>query len=288
MKKTLLPLMLFMFLGLASTGLQAQRNILRDLRDRTIDKTVDKVIDRTAEKLAEQMANAIMNMLTPNFEKWMQGSGTPFDPSLLPESYAFHYLYRMEITSQEGPMVIDYFLNQDKANYIGVQFGEGTNMFMVIDYDLQATITYMEIGDKLHATAMENKVTEEEEAENLESMENFTITELPNREFLGYDCLGRKMEDESYAFTMYIAPDMEAQMGNMFSPGNQEVSPALAAYGKQFENGLMMHMEITDKKGSPGSNMNGTMECIAYEPQARTLSSGDYQFDQGMRSLNSR
>jgi hypothetical protein len=280
--------MVVLFLGLSSTGLQAQRGILRDLRDRTIDKAVDKVIDRTSEQLAEQMANAIMSILTPNLEKMMEGSGNTFDPALLPDQYTFDYLYQMKVTSQEGEMVIDYYLSKDNPNHVGVEFGSGTEMFMVIDGELQATVTYMTIGDKLHATAMENMVPEEEEEENLDRLEDFSITEVPSKEFLGYNCLGRKMEDESYEFLMYIAPNMEAHMGSLFAPSNQEKSSALEAYGQQFANGLMMYMEITDKKGSPGSNMDGTMECIAYEPQARTITNRDYLFGQGMRSSTSR
>ena len=279
MKKNTITGITLICLSLLSYGLQAQRSILRDLRDRTIERTVDKVVDRTSEKLAEQMANAIMNILTPNFEKMMQGSGNSFDPALLPDAYAFHYLYRMEVKSKDGTMIIDYFLNKDKGHYMGVQFGEETNMFMVIDSDLQATITYMQIGDQLHATAMENIVTEELAGEEAESLEQFTITEMPNRVYLGYDCLGRKMEDESYEFLMYIAPNMEARMGNIFSKGNQEVSPALEAYGKQFENGLMMYMEIKDKKASRRNDLSGTMECIAYEPKARRINNSDYLFN---------
>lgn len=278
MKKKVLPLMVFVCLGLFNTGLQAQRGILRDLRDRTINKAVDKVVDRTSEKLAEQMANAIMSILMPNLEQMMEGSGNTFDPALLPDRYTFDYLYQMKVTSKEGEMVIDYYLSKDNPNHVGVEFDSGTEMFMVIDGELQATVTYMTIGDKLHATAMENMVPEDEEENNLDRLEDFTITEVPSKEFLGYNCLGRRMEDASYEFLMYIAPNMEAHMGSLFAPTNQEMSPALEAYGQQFANGLMMFMQITDKADQGRNNLDGTMECLAFEPKKRSFFNGDYLF----------
>jgi len=95
---------------------------------------------------------------------------------------------------------------------------------------------------------------------------DYTFKELPNREFLGYDCIGREMENDEYKFTIYIAPDMEAGFGNMFKSEHANIPPAMQKFALEYENGLMMYMEMMDKKNKKKKNTSATMECVAFEP----------------------
>ncbi len=274
MKRYVLIVCAVLCINLFSSGLQAQ--VLRELRNRTIERTIDKVIDRTAEKLAEKMATAIMRMLEPNFEEWMKGTGNSFDYTLLPEGYHFHYIYRLQITSREGTLEMDYFLNKNNPGYVGVQFNSGTEMFMVMDHNLKANITYINTGDTPMAMAMEAIDTTEEEI--LEDYEGYTFSELPDKEYLGYKCKGRQIENDDHKFIIYVAPNMPANMGNTFTPNTTELPPALASTASEFENGLMMFMEITDKKNQRRQNLSGTMECIGYEAFEYSIVNSHYSF----------
>lgn len=274
MKKLSIIVCAVLFFSLFPTGLQAQ--VLRELRNRTIERTIDKVIDRTAEKLAEKMATAIMRMLEPNFEEWMKGTGNSFDYTLLPEGYHFHYIYRLQITSREGTIEMDYYLSKNNPGYVGMQFNTGAEMFMVMDHNLKANITYINTGDTPMAMAMEAKDTAEEEI--LEDYEGYTFSELPDKEYLGYMCKGRQIENEDHKFIIYVAPNMPATLGTAFTSNSSELPPALASTANEFENGLMMFMEITDKKNQRRQNLSGTMECMGYEASEYTIINSQYSF----------
>ncbi|MBW6481046.1 MAG: hypothetical protein K0B37_16575 [Bacteroidales bacterium] len=276
MKKHIITVCAVLFFSLFTTALQAQ--VLRELRNRTIERTIDKVVDRTADKLAEKMATAIMQMLEPNFEAWMQGTGNSFDPALLPETYHFHYKYRLQIASREGTVEMEYYLNKNNPGYLGVHFNAGAEMFMVMDNNLKANITYLNTGDTPLAMAMEAKDLGADEQEPIDNLEGYTFSELPDKEFLGYTCKGRLIENEDHAFIIYIAPNMPANLGNGITPGTGEQPPVLASAVSEFENGLMMLLEITDKKNQRRQNLSGTMECIGFEAFDYSISNSDYSF----------
>jgi hypothetical protein len=276
MKKYVFIVCAVLFINLFSSELQAQ--VLRELRNRAIDRTIDKVIDRTAEKLAEKMATAIMRMLEPNFEEWMKGTGRTIDPALLPEAYYFHYIYRLQITNSEGTIEMDYYLNKNNLNYLGVHFYSGAEMFMVMDHNLKANITYMSTGDTPFAMAMENKDIAAGDEETIDNFDGYTFSELPDKVFLGHNCKGRQVENDDHKFIIYVAPNMPATMGNAFTPKTSELPPALASTASEFENGLMMFMEITDKKNQRRQNLSGTMECIGYEASEYTIINSQYKF----------
>lgn len=276
MKKRVLAICAVLFFSLFPTGLQAQ--VLRELRNRTIERTIDKVIDRTAEKLAEKMATAIMGMLEPNFEEWMQGTGSSIDPALLPDAYYFHYTYHLQITSREGTIDMEYYLNKNNPGYLGVQINMGGGMFIVMDNNLNANITYINSGDTPMAMAMEAKDTSPAEQETIEDYEGYTFSELPDKVFLGFTCKGRLIENEDHKFIIYVAPNMPATMDNALTPNTAELPPALASTANEFENGLMMFMEITDKNNQRRQNLSGTMECTGYEAFEYSITNSHYTF----------
>ena len=74
------------------------------------------------------------------------------------------------------------------------------------------------------------------------------------------------MENEEYKFTIYIAPDLEAGFGNMFKSEHANIPPAMQKFSEEYKNGLMMYMEMVDKKNKKKKNTNATMECVAFEP----------------------
>ena len=74
------------------------------------------------------------------------------------------------------------------------------------------------------------------------------------------------MENDDYKFTVYIAPDMKAGFGNMFKSEHANIPPAMQKFSQEYENGLMMYMEMVDKKNSKKKNTSATMECLAFEP----------------------
>ena len=145
---------------------------------------------------------------------------------------------------------------------MGVKMNMGMDMSIVFDEGNKAMFTY--VNGMGIATEMDlSKAVDEE---NKDMYNDFTFKELPNREFLGYDCVGREMENDEYKFITYIAPNMEAGFGNMFKSEHANLPPAMQKFSQEYKDGLMMYMEMTDKKNKNKKNSSVTMECVAFEP----------------------
>ena len=249
-------------LFIAVTGIfSAEAQFLKEIRDRAIERSKDVIIGKTAEKAAEKTGNAMDKLPNPDFSGFMNRTGKKVDMASLPESYWFDYLYSLKMTTKEGEILFDYYLNPSEP-YMGAKINMGMEMSMVLDEGNKVLFTY---GDGM-PIATEMDLTDELDEEEMQTDHNYTFKELPNRQFLGYDCIGREMENEEYKFIIYIAPDMEAGFGNMFKSDHANIPPAMQKFSSEYENGLMMYMEMEDKKNKKRKNTSATMECVAFEP----------------------
>ena len=250
--------LIFVVTVLVSFGIsQSQAQFLDKLKKRVLDKTEDMVIDKAANKVADKAADktgeAMDQLLNPDFGSIMNPIGTKVDISTLPATYNFDYRYAMKVNTGEGEMGMDYYLNKTQP-YMGMKMNmsgqEGADMAMV--YDEGNKVIFTNVGGMAIATEMDlSKVVDEEEAD---IYNDYTFKELPNRKFLGYDCVGREMENDEYKITTYIAPDMEAGFGNMFKSEHANLPPAMQKFSDQYKNGLMMYMEMVDKKNKGKKN----------------------------------
>ena len=167
--------------------------------------------------------------------------------------------------TSEGEVEMDYFLNKTEP-YMGVimNMGKDKNMNMTMVYDQGNKALFTNVNGMAMATEIVLSNTVDEEDINIYN--NYTIKELPNRKFLGYDCVGREMENDEYKFITFIAPDMEAGFGKMFKSEHANIPPAMQKFSEEYKNGVMMYMEMVDKKNNKKKNSTAIMECIAFEP----------------------
>lgn len=258
--KTLKNWMIILLLSGFATQ-QASAQFLRELRDKAIEKSKDVIVSKAADKAAERTSSAMDKLLNPDFSKLSNPAGKKVDTSRLPDAYQFSYLYRLKMNTSEGDVLFDYYLNPDQP-YMGAKLNMGMEMTMVFDEGNQVIITMLN-GMPI-ATEMEMDETLDDD--ELNYLKDYTITKLPNREFLGYDCIGRQMENDDHKFIVYIAPDVEAGFGKVFKSERANMPPAMQAAIMEYENGLMMFMEMEDKKNKKKKNASATMECVAFEP----------------------
>lgn len=265
MKQLLMMVFLISGVGIISGNAQ----FLKDLKNRALERSKQVVIGKTADKIADRTGQAMDKLLNPDFSKMMNPGGKIVDMSKLPDSYKFNYRYALKMTTAEGGIDIDYYLNKTEP-YMGVKMNMGMEMSMVFDEGNKVMFTYV----NGMATATEMDLNSEVEEEDMNMYTNYTFKELPNREFLSYDCIGREMENDDYKFTIYIAPDMEAGFGTMFKSDHANIPPAMQKFSRDYENGLMMYMEMVDKKNKnkKKKNASATMECIAFEPSEMVIS----------------
>lgn len=267
MKKSILSLCLIILCTQLSQG-----QFLKDLKKRVEERAKEVVEYKTADKAGQMTENALDKILNPNFEGMFGGGakGKPVDVSDLPDAYSFEYRYAMKMSTSAGEMQLDYFLNPNES-YIGYQMDMGMNFFSVIDEERQIMVNY--IDGRPIATSM-NILGEEEMMEEDYAMdyESFTLTELPNREFLGYDCIGRQMENDEMKFIVYFATDMPANFDNVFKNTQNNMPDELKRFTEEFPNSLMMYMEMEDKENKGKKSGSATMECVAFEPYELTQS----------------
>lgn len=255
--KIFIAALIIYFLGMETANAQ----LLKEIRNRAIERSKDVIVAKTANKAAEKTGEAMDKLLNPDFSKLANPAGKKVDMSNLPDAYHFSYLYRLKMNTSEGDIVFDYYLNPNES-YMGAKMDVGMDMTMVFDEGNNVMLTI--VNGMPIATEMDSGETFDDE--DLEIYNDYTFTELPNSEFLGYDCIGRQMENDDYKFIVYIAPDVEAGFGNVFKSDLASLPPAMQSTAKEYENGLMMYMEMHDKKNKKRKNTSGTMECVAFEP----------------------
>lgn len=61
----------------------------------------------------------------------------------------------------------------------------------------------------------------------------FTIEDLPNKKFLGYDCFGKQMENEEYVMRLYVASERGVGMCNPFESESGNPGPAFRLQKKR-------------------------------------------------------
>lgn len=257
-------LLFFFIAGLGICNSQAQ--ILKKLQQRVVDRAENVIVEKTAQKAADKTSDAMDKILNPNFGAMGKGSGKKVDVSNLPASYNFHYKYSIKVSSNQGEVQFDYYLNKTEP-YMGVKMGTGVDMTFVFDEGNKVVFSSMNGMKSASEMAL---LTDDED--DLDAYNDYKITELPNKTFLGYDCIGRQMENDDYKFIVYIAPNMETSFGKMFRSDQANMPPAAQKLSKDYENGLMMFMDMTDKKSKKKKNASGTMECVAFEPVNMSIS----------------
>ncbi|WP_144607159.1 hypothetical protein [Algoriphagus algorifonticola] len=260
------------FLTLAFSIPMAEAQFLKNLKKRVEERTKEVIEYKTADKAGQITENALEKILNPNLSGLMNGGGRGMsvDASELPDNYHFEYRYAMKMTTSAGEIQFDYFLNPNES-YLGYKMDMGMDLFSIIDEERKVIVNYID-GNPI-ATSMDiAKNMENEEEEYLEDFQNFTLTELPNKEFLGYNCIGRQMENEQYKFTVYFATDMPANFDNVFNNTQNNLPPELERFAEDYPNSLMMYMEMEDKENKGKKNGSATMECVAFEPYEYTVS----------------
>lgn len=272
MRKTATFLLVSVFLFGIVQGTEAQ--FLNRLKNRIVDEAEKVVIDKTADKAAEKTGEAMDKILSQELDvnKLLGEIGTPVDINELPEVYRFDYLYRMKMATGEGDLQFDYLLNKTEP-YVGMKPNMDTDVVMVIDEGNKAIVTIAEGQAFAMSMKEDNAVrSENDELAGEELLEDYTITQLPNRTFLGYDCVGYRMENDDHSMIVYVAPDMEASFDHVFDTKQANIPPRMKSWAKHYKNGLMMYMEMEDKqnKGSR-EDARTTMECIAFEKATREI-----------------
>jgi len=271
--KRLLPTLIFVCALLFSGNTQAQ--FLKKLGQKVENRVENTVINKTSDKAARETGKAVDNILEPetNTKSDRRNSNSNQASKKLPANFEFDYQYRMTMTTSQGKMDIDYFLKPG-ASYLGTKMNQGVEMFMVMDGDSNTNYMFMETGGSKIATATSLKGNDIINSTNHKN--DYSITDLPPRTILGYNCIGKQMENDEYLIKMYFTTEAKISFNDVFKSNNENLPDALKAHFKDADGALLMYMDMVDKKNKGEKSSSSTMECTLLQPKKFTFSTAGY------------
>ncbi|MFC0604198.1 DUF4412 domain-containing protein [Winogradskyella pulchriflava] len=175
----------------------------------------------------------------------------------LPESYDFNWQLETEMVlgdKKKDVMEMTFLINEN-ANYQATNIVDRKskdmgNATMLFDADLNTMVMFMDAqGSKFLQMYPIPEV-----GESNENLDNYKISKLPSKTIIGYSCEGLQLEDDRYIIKVYHTADAKIKLSNFMNFGGQnnkmdmpDIDPRVI---KQFSNGLILEMDVTDKKKS--------------------------------------
>ncbi|MDO5654733.1 MAG: hypothetical protein Q4G27_01175 [Flavobacteriaceae bacterium] len=256
--------------------------------ERTSDKVLDGVLDpSTGKKRNNSNTNkATKSQDSPDQEEYNEsneytdmaenmkkyeglfggGDMGMIDLAKLPKQYIFDYEYKVKSTSGKNAVNFTYLFSKN-SSAMGLRMEHG---FMIIDTENQAMI--QETNGKFTAIKMFDTSgfgDFDEEDEDID-FSDIKITNLPNKTFLGYNCIGRLMENDKMQMKMYVAPQIDVNFTNMFSESTSQMPKSMKENIHNIPTGLMMYVQYMDKTSNKKKN-EMTMECIQFDEKRITV-----------------
>lgn len=265
-------LLILLMMGLTGT---VQAQFLNKLKKAIVDKSSDAIIntasDKVANKAAEKTAKVVDGAFDASSIEGLVGPlGKMKDVSSLPASYQFDQLYSLDVKMDGNSIQMDYYLSNTKP-YFGASMNmEDTDVFLIFDEPNKALVTVTS-GISM---AMDLNVDADVDVdyEELNDLSDYTITKLPNKTFLGYNCEGRLLENKENKMIVYFAPKIENAFANIAKLNKKGMPSGVNKYSNQMGDGLMMYMELTDKTSKQkNSSSNAILECVAYEKSSKNI-----------------
>ncbi len=243
------------------------------------NKTKQKVEDKVADKISEKLAEAILGKMTQKFEldsNPYRGGTKISKPEKLPEEYTFDWKYEMKMTNQTSSEVVnmDYWLSSENS-YFAYSNSESPEMLSVVDQENQAIVSYTEEEGQSFAMSYSYPVSSVNESVYVTGSEDvINVTELPDKDFLGYTGKGFKIDSPESTLIIYVTSEIEVNFsGNGVFPG-QNISYAFTK-NPEIKDSLTMYMKFVDKS-DPDSVME--MECVSVKSDKLVKINKDYNF----------
>jgi len=273
MKKVILTGILIAF---CTIPLQAQ--FLKKLKKKVEQRVENTITDKVADKAAAEAGKSVDSVL--NFQIKNSGFASGFqqvDYAEIPDVYNFDWSYVVNMETQKGDILLNYFLKKD-APYFGFKLPDN-DMYMVMDPSRNLSVMYMnsEKSNMVMATKIP-EISPGDIAEGQDKADEFSFKKIENKTIMGYDCSGYQGENEDMVLTFYVTTKPDISFGDFYKSDNTNLpkgfDPKWIADGK----GIMMQMIMEGKKNKKD---NANMTCIALEKKPLIIKKSDYKNIQG-------
>lgn len=247
-----------------------EAQFLKKLKKRVEQKVENAVIEKTANKAAEKATNSMDKMFDVNP---FGGGKEKADPDLVGDTYDFTWKYSLQMSTNAGEIVFDYYLKPD-ASYFGFTSATMENMFTVMDNEHQIMAMFMASeGNNIGMVTKMPDVTDLEEMKDESA--KFTFETLPEKTINGYRCKGVKATSDDYQMVMYFTNEAEVSFDDIYKNSKTKIPVQLRDYFNPDDKVLMISMDMTDLK-KPKQSVK--MECVGLEKVSKTIQKSDYKF----------
>jgi hypothetical protein len=256
------------FLLMAIPSTQAQ--LLKKLKKRVEQKVENVIVEKASDKAAEETSKTMDKAFEINP---FGGKMDKADPNLVADSYDFTWKYSLKMTSAQGEIVFDYYLNPG-SNYFGFTSAAMENMFTVMDNGKKVTAIFMEHeGNNMGmVTSMPDDLDLEEAKVRPEA---FEITSIDDKTINGYHCKGVNARTVDYEIDMYFTNEAEVSFDDIYKNQQARIPAQVKDFFGEDEKVLLIYMEL---KGLKKKNESMTMECVGLEEVSKTILKSDYKF----------
>jgi len=175
--------------------------------------------------------------------------------------------------SNQG-MTVDYKL-PESGSYFGYSTEQSQEMFSVVDLENEIIVSYMEEDE--NSFALSHSYPTQMVEENMYApgaSEDVEITELPEREFLGYTAKGYKIDTPESEMIVYVTEEAGVTFSGMAGLPNQGVPQSFTNNLDEMKDTLMLYMKFTNKD----SDEVMEMECVGLEKESFKKKNSDYNF----------
>jgi|AntRauTorckE6833_2_1112554.scaffolds.fasta_scaffold01893_3 hypothetical protein len=265
---------IFVLLISMLSSVQAEAQIWKKIKD----KTKSKVENRVSDKISEKVADAIVEKVDVQFKSPNNPYGKrerSKKPENLPGQYSFDWQFKMKITNagSSDELFLDYYLTSN-GNYVGYEMPQAEGMFIVMDADVNSTISYIEQDGNMMALtySLPDDLGPAEDSDI--DKESLIITDLPSKNILGYESYGKRIESDESIVILYYTDEIDMSFSGMFPGFSEEDDSFDYNYPLDMQNASVLYIESTEKK----SGEKFIMEGIGLEKTDRVIKNGDYQF----------
>lgn len=261
------------------TNAQFLKNLGKKVVNAT-EKSIEKKAEQKTTQTVDNSMDGIFNSVSS--DKKDNKNDSPSTSDKKPnKNYFFDYLYQLEVQSAENETELNFFINQ-KENYIGMAMSQGEyNIFSVIDYPQKASYTFMGANNQNFYiyNALDNELLDfEDDLGPAAGNHNYTITDLPDKTFLGYNCKGKLIEDKEQKTTIYYTTEASIDMNQIFNSQQQSEDTGIFDSGmykaiSEMSKGTIMYIETENKKNK---KENFKMTCTQLKKVNQNFDTSNY------------
>ena len=248
--------------------LSANAQLLKKLKQKAESAVENAVLNKTETLIQTQTEKALDGVFNlPRNQKGMSAEDFMANTSDVPETYEFDWKYKLNFKTAKAKdnMSMTFYLKEG-ADYWGAGFNQDkAKIIMVYDTDRKLLPMFMEAKGKKFISVTKLLDMPPDPQDNDLDYSDYTITELPGKTILNYPCKGYKMENNAYAFTIYITFDVAISFSDIYTKSNQVPQNFNLSWLKDQDNeGVLMEMTMIDKNKRK-NNITATCEALNKE-----------------------